>query len=36
MEYCDNGDLLQKIIDNQKRGTSFKEEDIWHIFIQVF
>ena len=31
----DNGDLYQKILEQQKRGLLFKEEDIWTIFIQV-
>ena len=35
MEYADNGDLYQKILDQQKKGLLFKEEDIWTIFIQV-
>ncbi|EGR29564.1 protein kinase domain protein [Ichthyophthirius multifiliis] len=35
MEYCDDGDLLQKIMENQKNGSFFQEEDIWNIFIQV-
>lgn len=35
MEFCDNGDLFQKIQENQKNGTLFKESDIWNIFIQV-
>jgi len=35
MEYCDNGDLFQKIQDHQKNGTLFKENEIWNIYIQV-
>lgn len=35
MEYADNGDLFQKILDNQKRGQLMNENEIWNIFIQV-
>ena len=35
MEYCNNGDLFQKIVDFQKKGTLFPEVEIWNIFIQV-
>ena len=35
MEYANDGDLLQKIIDHQKRGILFQESEIWNIFIQV-
>ena len=35
MEFANNGDLLQKINENKRRGTSFKEVNIWKIFIQV-
>jgi NIMA (never in mitosis gene a)-related kinase len=35
MEYADNGDLFQKISENQKNKTTFAEQDIWRIFIQV-
>ena len=35
MEYCDNGDLFQKISRHQKDSTSLLEEDIWRIFIQT-
>lgn len=35
MEYCDNGDLFEKICHHQKRSTLFKEEEIWSILIQT-
>jgi NIMA (never in mitosis gene a)-related kinase len=35
MEYADNGDLFQKISEHQKQKTTFAEQDIWRIFIQV-
>ena len=33
MEFCDHGDLYQKIVRHQKSGKLFKEEEIWNIFI---
>ena len=36
MEYCDGGDLYQRITQHQKRGTNFSEAEIWKIFIQVY
>jgi serine/threonine protein kinase len=35
MEYADGGDLLQKIFDYKKKGSQFKEEEIWDIFLQI-
>ena len=35
MEFCDNGDLFNKITEHQKNGTLFKESEIWNILIQV-
>ena len=35
MEYCDQGDLFQKITRHQKEQTYLKEEEIWRIFIQI-
>ncbi|EAR83720.2 plant dual-specificity MAP kinase kinase family domain protein (macronuclear) [Tetrahymena thermophila SB210] len=35
MEYADNGDLYQKIVEFQKKGQLFPEQEIWHIFIQI-
>lgn len=34
MEFCDNGDLFEKICVHQKRNTLFKEEEIWSVIIQ--
>lgn len=35
MEYCDGGDLYQKIIEHQKISSYLDEEFIWMIFIQA-
>lgn len=35
MEYCNNGDLFQKIVEHQKKGTNFSEPEIWNLFIQM-
>ena len=35
MEYTNNGDLYQKIMEHQKKGSYIKEDEIWSIFIQV-
>lgn len=35
MEYMDNGDLFQKIEENIKKGTTFPEDQIWSVLIQV-
>ena len=35
MEYADDGDLYQKILEHQKTNAWFKEEYIWKIFIMV-
>jgi NIMA (never in mitosis gene a)-related kinase len=35
MEYANDGDLFQKIINHQKNSTWFKEDYIWKIFIMV-
>lgn len=35
MDYADDGDLYQKIIEHQKNKTNFEEDDIWRIFIQM-
>ena len=35
MEYADGGDLLQKIFEYKKKGSQFKEEEIWDIFLQI-
>ena len=33
MEYADDGDLFQKIIESQKKGVLLPEKDIWNILI---
>lgn len=33
MEYADDGDLFQKIVDHQKKGILFQESEIWGILI---
>ena len=35
MEFCDNGDLYQKIVKHIKKKKLFKESEIWNIFIQM-
>ncbi|CAD8184138.1 unnamed protein product [Paramecium pentaurelia] len=35
MEYADDGDLFQKIIESQKKGVLMSEKDIWNILIQI-
>ena len=35
MEFSDDGDLYQKIVQHQKSKTHFDEESIWKILIQV-
>jgi NIMA (never in mitosis gene a)-related kinase len=35
MEYADDGDLYQKIVDKKKRSETFAEEEIWRVLIQV-
>jgi NIMA (never in mitosis gene a)-related kinase len=35
MEHADNGDLYQKIVEHQKKGTTIAETEIWSLFIQV-
>ncbi|CDW72959.1 protein kinase domain containing protein [Stylonychia lemnae] len=35
MEFADNGDLFQKITENQAAGATYNEQDIWKIFIQI-
>lgn len=35
MEFVNNGDLYQKILEHQKKGSNFSENEIWTIFIQV-
>lgn len=35
MEYADDGDLYQKILEHQKEKTNFEEDQIWKTFIQM-
>ena len=35
MEFANNGDLFQKISNHQKNGTTFDEDTVWKVFIQV-
>lgn len=35
MEFADNGDLYQKITEQQKRSQQFTEQEIWTVLIQV-
>ncbi|CAD8105281.1 unnamed protein product [Paramecium sonneborni] len=35
MEYADDGDLFQKIVECQKKAVLMSEKDIWNIFIQI-
>jgi NIMA (never in mitosis gene a)-related kinase len=35
MEFADDGDLYQKIVEYKKQGELFDEKDIWLTLIQV-
>lgn len=35
MEYADDGDVFQKIVQHQKNDSTFEEEFIWKVFITV-
>lgn len=35
MEFCDGGDLYEKISKHKENGYFIKEREIWNIFIQV-
>jgi NIMA (never in mitosis gene a)-related kinase len=35
MEFADNGDLYQKIVEHKKKKTYFEETEVWRIFIQL-
>ena len=35
MDYADNGDLFQKIVAHQKAGTTYSEDEVWNVLIQV-
>lgn len=35
MEFANNGDLYQKIVEQQRKNQLFPEQEIWSVFIQV-
>lgn len=35
MEYADDGDLYQRIVEHQKKSSTFKEQEIWSLFVQI-
>jgi hypothetical protein len=35
MDFSDDGDLYQKIVEHQKNATTFSEETIWKTLIYV-
>lgn len=35
MEFANNGDLFQKIVELQKRGSLMPEDEVWGIFVQI-
>lgn len=35
MEFLDDGDLYQKIVQHQKAATAFEEADIWRTLVHV-
>ena len=35
MEFADDGDLYQKIVERKKRKELFEEEEIWSVLIQT-
>jgi len=35
MEFCDNGDLFEKVSLHKKRASTFPEEEIWTTIIQA-
>ena len=35
MEFADNGDLYQKIVEHKQKKTYFEETEVWKIFIQL-
>eukprot|EP00347_Sterkiella_histriomuscorum_P012181 403369583 len=35
MDYADDGDLYQKIVDHQKNKTNFDEDTVWRVFIHL-
>lgn len=35
MEFLDDGDLYQKIVEHKKKGELFEEKEIWNVVIQI-
>ena len=35
MEYADNGDLFQKIVQHKKKGVYVEEKEVWSVAIQM-
>lgn len=35
MEYADDGDLYQKIVEHKKTRELFEEKEIWNVLIQI-
>jgi serine/threonine protein kinase len=35
MEYSDDGDLYQKIVQHQKEESPFQEDEVWRTLIQI-
>jgi len=35
LEWCDDGDLMSKISEHLKKGTCFKEQEIWNFIRQI-
>lgn len=35
MEYANDGDLYQKIVDRKKCNQTFSEEEVWRVLVQV-
>ncbi len=35
MEFAENGDLLQKIMQRKNSNRHFKEQEIWNVVIQI-
>ncbi len=35
MEFADGGDLYQRIMEHQKRGSAFSEREIWQVLCQM-
>ena len=35
MEFANNGDLYQRIVEQQRKNQLFPEAEIWSVFIQV-